>query len=314
MPITAHAAFEKAGEAFRIKIIKIPYDPKTYQVNLKKVQAAITSNTVCIVGSFPNFPHKVADDIEGLSKIALKYKVPLHVDACLGGFLVAFYSSAKIEIPKFNFSLPGVTSISADFHKYGLCPKGISLLLYANRNYRKYQFFIYPHFMGGTYPSVNLQGSRTPAMIVAAYAIIHHLGKNAYVNQARKIYEEIKKIKIYVKENLQDLRIIGDPFICGFSITGDRIMNIYDQMSSKGWQLNLVSNPIGLGFVITTANLDSIEKGEFVADLQEAYDYVKENKKLKLSEHCQMYGMSLNIPEPIIKQNLDVIMDSMLDC
>jgi sphinganine-1-phosphate aldolase len=106
IPITAHAAFDKAGEAFKIKIVKIPYDPKTYQVDLNKVKRAINKNTVAIVGSFPNFPHKVADDIEGLSKIAVSYKVPLHVDGCLGGFLVAFYGNSNIKIPKFNFFAP----------------------------------------------------------------------------------------------------------------------------------------------------------------------------------------------------------------
>ena len=146
--MSVHAAFFKAGEAFNIKIVKVPLD-KNYQVDIKKVESAINSNTVGLVGSCPNFPHGNFDNIEALSALGVKYGIPLHVDACLGGLLVCFYQFTNINFPKFDFRLPGVTSISADCHKYGLCPKGSSLLMYKDRDYRKHQYFIYPHFMGG---------------------------------------------------------------------------------------------------------------------------------------------------------------------
>jgi len=108
-PLSCHAAFDKACEMFKIKLIKIPLNKKTYQVDLNLVKKNINKNTICIVGSFPNFPHCVCDDIESLSKIAVKYKKPLHVDCCLGGFLVVFHKKAGImSTPKFDFSLEGV--------------------------------------------------------------------------------------------------------------------------------------------------------------------------------------------------------------
>jgi sphinganine-1-phosphate aldolase len=282
--------------------------------------SAITKNTICLVGSFPNFPHGVCDDIEGIAKLGLQYNIPVHVDACLGGFLVAFYGKARIEIPRFNFQVKGVTSISADLHKFGLCPKGISLLLYSSRDIRKHQYFIYPHWMGGTYPSPSLQGSRSPAMIAAAYAVMMYMGQNRYVSQAKAINEAVYKIKKFVKENFNnDIRVIGDPQICGVSLTGENILLIFDQMTERGWHFNTLSNPVGIGFVITSANIESVLKGSeikgsYLYDLNESYWYVNENKhKLKLKEFTKMYGMSLNVPETIIRENFDIIVDSMLD-
>ena len=176
--ITAHCAFEKACEIFGVKCIKIPLDKKTYQINLSLVEKNISKNTICLVGSFPNFPHCVSDDIEKLSKLGIKYNIPVHCDCCLGGFLVAFHERAGInDTPLFDFRLPGVTSISADLHKYGLCPKGISLLLFSKHEYRRNLFFIYPHWPGSTYITPSFEGSRTGALIAASFAILTSMGK-----------------------------------------------------------------------------------------------------------------------------------------
>ncbi len=242
---------------------------------MRKVERAINSNTVAIVGSCPNFPHGIFDDIEALSALGLKYKIPLHVDACLGGFLIAFYQSANISIPKFDFRLPGVTSISADYHKYGLCPKGSSVLMYSDREYRKHQYFIYPHFMGGLYPSPGFEGSRSPVFAIAAYAVLIHLGKNRYVAQARTIYEAVKKIKNYVKKSLPELLIIGDPQICSVAFTGPIAVSVFDRMSEKKWHLNMINNPIGFSLVVTSANVENVDNGTFMKDLQESYDFVR---------------------------------------
>ncbi len=281
MPESIHAAFFKAGEAFGIKMVKIPLNPKTRQVDLKRVEKAINSNTIALAGSVPNFPHGVFDDIEGLSRLAVKYRIPLHVDACLGGLLVCFYGSAYINIPKFDFRLPGVTSISADLHKYGLCPKGISYLLYSDRDYRRYQYFIYPHFMGGLYPSPGLEGSRSPAFIVAAYAILCHIGKNRYVNQAKAIHEAVLKLKNFIKNKCPELEVLGDPQICSVAVTGPKSLFVHDQMTAKGWHMNMITNPSGFSFVITSANIENIENGVFLNDLKESYDYVSNDLTYK---------------------------------
>jgi len=268
----------KAAEMFRIKLVVINYETQTYGVDISKVKRAINSNTVALVGSFPNFPHGAIDNIEALSELAVKYNIGLHVDACLGGLLACFYShsNANIKIPKFDFLLPGVTTISADLHKYGLAPKGVSYLLYRTKELRKEQYFIYPRWMGGTYPSPTIAGSRSPALMICAYAIMLKKGKNFYANQARDINFAIEKIKEFTDKNFKELRVIGNPQICVVAFTGLKSNIIYDLMSKKGWHLNLISNPIGFSIAITIANLSMVNK-RLCSDIKECYDAVKKN-------------------------------------
>ena len=310
-PDSAHAAFFKACYMFRAKCIKIPLDPKTYQIDLNKAKKAINKNTACIVGSCPNFPHSLMDDIEGLNEIALKYKIPLHVDCCLGGFLVAFYNRANIKIPKFDFTLPGVTSISADLHKYGLCPKGISLLMYSKHEYRKYNYFTYPHFMGGFYCTPGFDGSRTAGISAASYAVLTSLGKNYYINIAKRINKAVVKVKEVVRKECPLFKIIGDPFICGFAITGEKMDYLYDILDKKGWHLNMLINPLGVGFIFTSANMENDD--ELIKDIKEAHEKIKTNNLEELSKKTKLYGMSIPLPENIAKNALDALCDAILD-
>lgn len=268
---------------FRINLVVVDYDKTTYGIDIKKMKRAINSNTVAIVGSFPNFPHGTLDDIEAMSKIAVDYNIGLHVDACLGGLLAGFYShlNCNIAIPKFDFLLPGVTTISADLHKFGLSPKGVSWLLYRNRELRKHQYFIYPRWMGGTYPSPTIAGSRTPALMVCAYAILMKMGKNFYALQAKNINTMIEKIKDFAKKNFTRIHVIGDPKVCVIAFTGEKCSLIYDKMAAKKWHLNLINNPIGFSIAITSANLKEVEEN-FCNDLKESYDYVRNYKLILL--------------------------------
>lgn len=260
---------------FRFKLVVIDYDKTTLGIDLKKLRRAINKNTVAIVGSFPNFPHGCIDNIEEMSKIAEEYKIGLHVDACLGGLLAGFYShlNCNIAIPKFDFLLPGVSTISCDLHKYGLSPKGASWLLYKNREIRKNQYFIYPRWMGGTYPSPTIAGSRSPAFMICAYAIMLKLGKNFYAMQAKNIHVCLETIKAFAKKNFTRIHVIGDPKICAIAFTGEKISLFYDQMAEKKWHLNLINNPVGFSIVINTANIKQVEEN-FCNDLKASYDYV----------------------------------------
>jgi len=312
--INAHAAFWKAAEIFRINLVVVDYDKTTYGIDIKKLRGAINSNTCAIVGSFPNFPHGINDDIEEMSKIAVQYDIGLHVDACLGGLLAGFYGhlNCNVKIAKFDFLLPGVTTMSADLHKFGLAPKGVSWLLYKNRELRKHQYFIYPRWMGGTYPSPTIAGSRSPALMICAYAIMLKLGKSFYALQARNIHDMLQTIKAFCKENFKKIHVIGDPNICVISFTGEKISLIYDRMASKKWHLNLINNPVGISICVNSANLKEVDE-HFCKDLKESYDYVFENKDVKQSSHTQLYGMSINLPEALVKLNLDTLVDAMLD-
>ena len=175
MPITAHAGFNKACECFGLKLVEIPLN-KTYQMDLDTLKMRINKNTVCIGASFPNNIHGVCDNILEIAKIALINSIPFHVDASLGGLLVPF----RKDLPACDFTMNGITSISIDYHKYGLAPQGISVLMFFDRQYRKNHYFIYNQWAGGIYPCSGFPGSRTPAVVISAFSILLYLGKNLY--------------------------------------------------------------------------------------------------------------------------------------
>jgi sphinganine-1-phosphate aldolase len=175
LPVTAHPAFDKAADYFGIRVTHIAYDPVTYQVDIRKLKQAICRNTILIVGSCPSFPHGCQDDILTLSGIAIKNNIGLHVDCCLGGFIAPFMEAAGYPIPPFDFRVPGVTSISADPHKYGYSPKGSSVVLYRTPELRQYQYFCCTDWPGGVYASPSIAGSRPGNIIVGCWAAMVYI-------------------------------------------------------------------------------------------------------------------------------------------
>ncbi|RPI79536.1 MAG: aminotransferase class V-fold PLP-dependent enzyme, partial [Chloroflexi bacterium] len=139
VPVTAHAAFEKAAQYFNIRLVQVPID-SSFRADISAVRKALSRNTIAIAGSAPSFPHGVMDPLEGLSELARERKVGFHVDACLGGFVLPWAEKLGYAVPPFDFRLPGVTSMSADTHKYGYAPKGSSVVLYKTSELRRYQY------------------------------------------------------------------------------------------------------------------------------------------------------------------------------
>ncbi|PAV91535.1 hypothetical protein WR25_24576 isoform C [Diploscapter pachys] len=191
IPSTCHAAFTKAAEVFRIKAVKVPVNPQTYKVDLKKMRSAISSRTCMLVGSAPNFPYGTVDDIAAIGEIGVKYDIPVHVDACLGGFLLSFLETDY----QWDFRVPGVASISADTHKYGLTPKGSSVVLYKNASYLHNQYFCDPDWQGGIYASSTLEGSRAGVNIALCWASLLFQGQDNYRRYAEDIVATTKKIR-----------------------------------------------------------------------------------------------------------------------
>ena len=171
VPITIHPAFEKAGHYFGIELIHVGLGDNM-RVDMKLVEKAINGNTILLVGSAPQYCHGVIDPIEELSDLALKRGLPLHVDACFGGFMLPWLEKIGYNIPKFDFRVEGVTSMSADVHKYGYSSKGASVILYRNEELRSHQYFAYGGWPGGLFGSPSLTGSRPGGMIAAAWAAL----------------------------------------------------------------------------------------------------------------------------------------------
>merc|ERR1712126_566384 len=151
VPVTAHAAFDKAAAMLGMRIRHVPVDDVTKRVDVAAMKKMISRRTAMLVGSAPQFPHGCMDNIQAIAALGVKYDIPVHVDACLGGFLIAFMEDAGFPLPPFDFRVSGVTSISADTHKYGFAPKGSSVILYSEQIYRHYQWFSYVDWPGGIY-------------------------------------------------------------------------------------------------------------------------------------------------------------------
>lgn len=262
-PVTAHAGFDKAAYYFGIKLHHVELEPKTFKVDLNKVSRLINKNTVLLVGSAPNFPHGIIDDIEGLGKLAQHYSIPLHVDCCLGSFLVAFMEKAGFnDVPLFDFRVPGVTSISCDTHKYGFAPKGSSVIMYRNRKLRSSQYYLSTDWTGGLYGSPTLAGSRPGALVVGCWATMIHIGDDGYTTSCREIISTARDLKKHIQDNIPELKIIGDPLCSVVSFTSDKIdvYELSDRLSKKGWHLSALQKPAALHLAATSLTKYAIDE------------------------------------------------------
>ncbi|KAF5357413.1 hypothetical protein D9758_005858 [Tetrapyrgos nigripes] len=220
IPSSAHAAFDKGGAYLGIKVHTIPVDPITRKVNLKHVKRAINSNTIMLVGSTINFPDGNQDDIVGLGALAARYKVGLHVDCCLGSFIVPFLEKAglaggnvqgKYKLEPFDFRVKGVTAISCDTHKYGFSPKGTSVVMYRDAELRRHQYYVLPDWSGGVYASPSLSGSRPGALIAGTWAAMQYMGDKGYLESCRSIVTCARTIAERITTSIDELYILGSP-------------------------------------------------------------------------------------------------------
>ncbi|MBL7664369.1 MAG: aspartate aminotransferase family protein [Bacteriovoracaceae bacterium] len=312
VPDSVHVAFDKAGKYFDVKMIHAPLN-SDFRVDTKWVSKKINRNTIAIVGSAPQYPHGVVDDIAALSVVAVKKKVPLHVDACLGGFLLPFLEMAGENIPTFDFRLPGVTSISADVHKYGFSAKGASVILYRNMQYMKHQFFIYENWPGGIFASPAMLGTRSGGPIAAAWATLKTLGIEGFKNNAETI-QKISKELIRKIEDIPEMKIVGKPVASVFAYTTkDPKINIYtiaDFLNEKGWHVDRNQKPESLHAMVTLGHEQYID--EFVTDLKAAVEYTKAHPEKAKEGNAAMYGMIAKIPvRSMIKSSVMKMMEQM---
>ncbi|MFX1452605.1 MAG: pyridoxal phosphate-dependent decarboxylase family protein, partial [Promethearchaeota archaeon] len=221
LPTSAHPAFEKGADYFKVKSIRIPVDKNSYTADVKAMENAITENTIMMVGSACDFPRGVVDPISELGIIAQERDIGLHVDACLGGFMLPFVKKLGYNVPEFDFNVPGVTSISADVHKYGYGAKGASTILYRKERIWKHQFSVYTDWEGGIYISPSMRGTRPGGAIAAAWAAMRHLGMNGYLSLAKTVMETSKKLIEGINQ-IPELYIIGNPVMSVFSFTSNK--------------------------------------------------------------------------------------------
>ncbi|CAO3614694.1 unnamed protein product [Mucor fragilis] len=300
VPDTIHAAFMKAANYFKIKLITIPIDPVTLKVDVKKMERAITKNTVMIAGSAVNFPHGIADDITALGKLAKKYKIGLHVDCCLGSFIMPFLEKAGFPTTDFDFRVDGVTSISCDTHKYGFAAKGSSIIMYRNATIRKYQYFLYSQWTGGIYASPSIAGSRPGALIAGCWSALMYMGENGYLKACKDIVGARRIMEAGVR-SIPQLHVKGDPIGPVLSFGANEPLNIYDvgdKLSARGWNLSALQNPSGLHISTTLPWVNSAET--FVKDLKECVQGLVDDPSSGNGSTAAIYGTAASVPDKTI--------------
>jgi glutamate/tyrosine decarboxylase-like PLP-dependent enzyme len=294
IPVTAHAAFDKAGEYFKIKVKRVPID-NNYQANVNAIRKAANGNTICIVGSAPNFPHGIIDPINEMSEIARERGICFHVDACLGGFVLPWAEKLGYPFPAFDFRLSGVTSISADTHKFGYAPKGTSVLLYRNQNLRRYQYYTIADWPGGLYFSPTFAGSRPGALSAACWATLLSMGEDGYLDSVKKIMETADIIKKGISE-ISELKLMGDSlWVIAFESKDLDIYKVMDQMTHEGWNLNGLHKPACVHICITLRHTQAGVAERFLSDLKDAVTHVKTHPT-ESGGMAPVYGMAATLP------------------
>ena len=246
---SAHAAFEKASHYFDVESRRIPVGPD-YRADVDAMADAIDDDTVLIVGSAPSYPQGVVDPIPDLAALATERGILCHVDACLGGFILPFLGSLGYLEKRWDFTVPGVTSISADLHKYGYGSKGVSVVLYRTPELARLQPFLTTNWLGGLYGSPSMAGTRPAGPIAAGWAVLHFLGEDGYLRLTEDTYQAARALRSAI-EDLPGLAVRGDPdaTVLAFGGDGDRSSGSNDAASTD-----------------TSVSIDTFALGDALAD------------------------------------------------
>ena len=281
-PETAHPAFDKACHLLAVECRRAPIDPKTTLADVGAMESLIDENTIAMVGSACNYGYGTIDPISELSDLALERGIGLHVDGCLGGFILPWGQELGYDIPVFDFRVPGVTTISADTHKYGYGFKGSSVLAFRDKAIRNSQYFFMTDWTGGKYASPGIEGSRSGGLLAATWAAMVSMGRDHYLEYARRIFETAFAMQDIVRSH-PELRIIGaNPTFC-FSFTSDEfdIYLINDFMRGQGWRFNGQQYPNAIHMAVTRPQTQPGLVDAFARDLADAVSYAAEHKDEK---------------------------------
>ncbi|MEV4316529.1 aminotransferase class V-fold PLP-dependent enzyme [Actinocrispum sp. NPDC049592] len=271
LPVTAHAAFHKAAHYFKIRIIAIPVGPD-FRADAEAIRAAIDDDTVLVVASAPSYAHGVVDPVAEIAAAAMERGVRCHVDACIGGWVLPYFKRLGVDVPPFDFTVPGVTSISVDLHKYAYCPKGTSVLLHRNADLRRSQYFASAAWPGYTMLNSTMQSTRSGGPIAAAWAVLKHVGDEGYLALAEKTLAAVRELRAGIED--LGLKILGDPIstLLALSSSDKDLFAVADQMRIRGWyvqpQFAFQNSPTNLHLTITAANRGNEQ--QFLTDLKDS--------------------------------------------
>ena len=309
-PATAHVAFDKAAQCFGVKLVRVPVGAD-YRADVAAMARAVTRRTVALVGSAPTFPHGVLDPIEELAAAAAERGIGFHTDACLGGFVLPWARRLGYDVPPFDFSVPGVTSMSADTHKFGYAAKGTSVVLYRGAELRSHQYFTATEWPGGLYFSPTLAGSRPGGLSAACWAAMVATGEDGYLEATGRVLETGAIIRDGIAA-IPELRVLGDPlWVVAFASDTVDVYRVLEHMARRGWSLNGLHRPAAVHLCVTLRHTRPGVAERFLADLRtsvaEALSQPTDDQGL-----APVYGLAATLPfrgvvRDLLKRYLDLL-------
>ncbi len=280
LPATAHAAFHKAAAYLGVAKDVVEVDPVSFRALPAAIEAAIGPDTALVVCSAPSYAHGVVDPVEAIAAIAAAAGVPCHVDACVGGWLLPFMRRCGWTVPAFGLDVPGVTSISVDLHKYALCPKGASVVLYRDPAMRTAQTFACAGWTGYTVVNPTVQSSKTGGPLAGAWATLQAIGDDGYLERAQALCDATRTLVAGLAAT-PGIRVLGRPDFCMAAIAGEplrpgdapvSVFHIADEMKARGWyvqpQLGFGPSPANIHFSLNPGNVGAVSA--MLDDLQAA--------------------------------------------
>lgn len=270
LPVSAHAAFHKAAHYFGVRVRRIPVDGD-WRADLDTAADAVGERTVLVVGSAPQYPQGVVDPIPELAALAASVGANFHTDACMGGFVLPFMERLGHPVPPWDFRVEGVTSISADLHKLGYAPKGVSVLLHRTKELRRWQTFVFDDWLGGFYASPNMQGTRPALPMACAWAILHHLGLEGYLALTERTITTARRLVRGVRA-IPELTVLGEPeaHLVAISAHPDHdppldVFALGDALARRGWFHDRQKPPDSLHATVSAGNAPVID--HYLSDL-----------------------------------------------
>ncbi len=295
IPDSAHVAFDKAAHYLGIRQVRVPVGDD-YRADVAAMEAAITRRTVVVAGSAPGFPHGVIDPIAELSEMTRARGIGFHTDACLGAFVLPWAERLGCDVPRFDFRLAGVTSMSADTHKYGYAPKGTSVVLYRGASLRRNQYFVSTDWPGGLYYSAAMAGSRPGALVAAAWAAMLATGEQGYLDAVQSILDTGAQVRRGI-EAIPELRVLGDPWwVIAFASDEVNIYEVMAQMAKRGWSLNGLHRPPAVHIALTLRHTRPGIAEAFLSDLRQSVNEARLTGTEPRTGSAPVYGMAATFP------------------
>lgn len=313
VPETIHVAFDKAASYFGVEIryARVRGDMRA---DVRDLESLVDPSTVLIAASAPQYPHGVIDPIEEIGRFAQRKKIPFHVDACVGGFVLPWLERLGQDLPLWDFRVPGVTSISADIHKYGLAPKGASTITYRDMSYLKHQFFVSTDWPGGIYISPSMPGTRPGGTIAAAWAAMMALGEDGYQHHAGEAMKTARRLVDGI-EAIDGLEVVARPDapIVAYRTTDQSGIDVFalaDQLEDRDWTVDRMQSPNCIHLTVTSNHAHVVD--EYLEDLRTAMHWLETHPGLPARGNAAMYGMMAKVPfRGMVKTTVLELMEKM---